>query len=254
MNIGVLGPLYVSLDDTVHQVELAPKPRTVLAVLLANAGRVVPVSSLVREIWEDDPPVSALRNVQTYVFQSRKVLQQFTGLSARSVAGELLMTKPGGYVFSDRSAQFDYGAYRSLVTDGRGVIRQGDDAEGLTILSRALDIWRGPAFVDVTTGFALEAQRRELEESRLGVIEDLSDVKIRMGMYHEAIADLAVPVFEHPLHEGLHCTYMRALSMSGDRVRALDVFGRLRLNLVSDLGIEPGTPVQELQYRILNSG
>ncbi|MFF3175881.1 BTAD domain-containing putative transcriptional regulator [Streptomyces sp. NPDC057900] len=254
MNIGVLGPLCVSLDDTVNQVELAPKPRTVFAVLLANAGRVVPVSSLVREVWEDDPPVSALRNIQTYIFQSRKVLQRFTGLSARSVARELLMTRPGGYVFSGRLAQFDYGAYRSMVVDGRGMIRQGDDPKGLTILSRALAIWRGPAFVDVTTRAALEAQRRELEESRLGVIEDLSDVKIRLGMYHEAIADLAVPVFEHPLHEGLHCQYMRALSMSGDRVRALDVFGRLRLNLVSDLGIEPGIPVQELQYAILNSG
>jgi len=253
MNIGMLGPLHVTLDDRAGDVQLAPKPRTVLAVLLAHAGGVVPVSSLVREVWQDDPPASALRNIQTYIFQARRVLQDLLGLPPRAVARELLITSPGGYMFSDKSAEFDYVTYRCLVHDGREVVRQGRDEEGLTLLGRALAVWRGPAFVDVATGAALEAQRLQLEESRLGVIEDLSELKIKLGMYHEAISDLVVPVSEHPLHEGLHGQYMRALSLSGDRVHALSVFGRLRSRLVSDLGIEPGTPLRKLHHRILNS-
>ncbi len=45
---------------------------------------------------------------------------------------------------------------------------------------------------------------------------------------------------------------MRALDMAGLRVRALEVFNKLRLTLVSELGIEPGAPLQQLQGHILN--
>lgn len=234
-------------------IELAPKPRTALAVLMANAGVVVPTSSLVREVWGDDPPVSALRNIQTYVFQSRKVLSRFTGKPTNAVAAELLMTRPCGYAFSNTYAQFDYNCYGSLVADGRNAIRQGDTERGVSLLDRALGLWRGPAFVDVVTGCILEAQRRQWEESKLGVIETLSSAKIEMGQHYEAAADLTACVFEHPLHEGLHYQYMRALSMAGDRAHALDVFSKLRLNMVSELGIEPSDLMQELQYSILNS-
>ncbi|MCQ4080488.1 AfsR/SARP family transcriptional regulator [Streptomyces sp. RB6PN25] len=234
-------------------VELAPKPRTVLVVLLVNAGGVVPVSSLVREVWGDDPPVSALRNIQTYIFQARKVLSRITGVSVRSVARELLMTRPGGYLFSDKSAKFDHESYRKMVADGRDTIRKGDYGKGILLLDRALASWRGPAFVDVVTGVTLEAHRRQLEESKLGVIEALSSAKIEMGRYYEAVADLTVSVCEHPLHEGLHYQYMRALSMAGDRAHALDVFSKLRVSLVSELGIEPSDVMQELQSSILNS-
>ncbi|QMU71551.1 AfsR/SARP family transcriptional regulator [Streptacidiphilus sp. P02-A3a] len=253
MFVGVLGPLYISLEGVSGHVELAPKPRTALAVLMANAGVVVPASSLVREVWGDDPPVSGLRNIQTYVLQSRKVLARFTGKPARAVAGELLMTRPGGYVFSDACAQFDYDHYGHLVAEGRDAIRRGDPERGVPLLDRALRLWRGPAFVDVVTGCILEAQRRKWEESKLAVIETLSSAKIEMGQHYEAAADLTACVFEHPLHEGLHYQYMRALSMAGDRAHALDVFSQLRLNLVAELGIEPSDVMRELQYSILNS-
>ncbi|MET9364722.1 AfsR/SARP family transcriptional regulator [Streptomyces sp. NPDC006632] len=233
--------------------ELAPKPRTVLTVLIANAGGIVPVSALAREVWGDSRPVSALRNLQTYIFQSRKVLSQFTGLSLRGVASEFLMTRPGGYSFTNTAARFDYSSYRNLVVDGRRMLRKGADDEAIELFEDALSIWRGPAFVDVMRGPTLETQRRQFEESRIGVIESLSDAKIRVGNYHEAIADLAASISEHPLHEGIHYRYMRALHLTGHRARALDVFNTLRSNLVSELGIEPGAPVQRLQHSILNS-
>ncbi|WP_185921933.1 AfsR/SARP family transcriptional regulator [Streptomyces sp. WAC06614] len=254
MDIGVLGPLFISAHEPAEYIELAPKPRTVLAVLVANAGATIPVSSLVREVWGDAPPASALRNLQTYVLQSRKMLSHLTGLPLRVVAGELLMTRPGGYTFSDTAAHFDYRSYLELTERGRRSLRNGAVRDGIELYARALGLWRGPAFVDAVTGPALEAQRRQLEESRLSVVEALSDARINVGHYHEAISDLAASVSEHPLHEGLHFQYMRVLDITGSRARALEVFNRLRLNLVSELGIEPGAPVQQLQHHILNAG
>ncbi|MEU9235210.1 AfsR/SARP family transcriptional regulator [Streptomyces subrutilus] len=253
MDIGILGPLLISKREPPKYIELAPKPRTVLALLLANSGGIIPISSLVREVWGDAPPASALRNIQTYVLQSRKVLAQVTGAPVREVAAELLLTRPGGYTFGDAAGQFDYRRYAELADIGRRAIREGALIEGIDLLSRALATWRGPAFVDILTGPALESQRLHLEESRLGVIEILSEARIRVGHYHEALSDLAVSVSEYPLHEGLHYQYMRVLDIVGSRARALEVFSRLRLSLVSELGIEPGAPVQQLQHRILNA-
>ncbi|MET9322987.1 AfsR/SARP family transcriptional regulator [Streptomyces sp. NPDC003038] len=253
MEFGVLGPLLISTEAPTEYIELAPKPRTVLALLLANSGRIIPVSSLVREVWGDSPPVSALRNIQTYALQSRKVLSQVARVPVRVVARELLITRPGGYTFNDGAGQFDYRFYLELADSGRKAIREGALAEGIDLLSRALAIWRGPAFVDTLTGPVLESQRLQLEESRLGVIEILSEARINVGHYHEALSDLAVSVSENPLHEGLHYQYMRVLDITGSRARALQVFSRLRLNLVSELGIEPGAPLQQLQHRILNA-
>ncbi len=253
MDIGILGPLLVSADDRSESVELAPKPRTVLALLVANAGRLIPVSSLVREVWNGFPPASSLRNIQTYVFQSRKALTRINGMPLREVGQELILTRPGGYMFSDSVARFDHRDYLELAERGRDALRTGAVGEGTDAFARALALWRGPAFVDIVMGPALEARRRHLEESRLGVVESLCAGRIELGHYHEALSDLSASVSEHPLHEGLHLQYMRVLDILGSRAQALEAYHRLRLNLVTELGIEPGAPVQRLQQRILNA-
>lgn len=119
------------------------KPR---AILVALAGEMIPMSALVHEVWGDAPPVSALRNIQTYVLQLRKALAPVTGLHPRVVTNELLVTRPGGYAFSDAAAQFDYRKYKELSRVGQSVLRSGGTAEGISLLSRSLEIWCSAAF------------------------------------------------------------------------------------------------------------
>jgi DNA-binding SARP family transcriptional activator len=237
----------------IDHANLAPKPRTILGVLAGHPGRLVPVTVLMREIWGETPPASALRNIHTYLLQVRKQLAQSWGLPRRVVADKLLVTHPGGYAISDTLVGYDHQSFTELSARGRRAIANGELLEGINFLARALAVWRGPAFVDVVTGPVLETQRRQFHDTRLGVVEAMSEARICVGQYHEAICDLTVPVAENPLHEGLHFQYMRALGMSGSRARALEVFNRLRLTLVSELGIEPGASVQDLQRRILAS-
>lgn len=99
----------------------------------------------------------------------------------------------------------------------------------------------------------LESRRRQYEESRLGALETLAEAKIGSGRHLEVTADLAALTAEYPYHEGLHSQYMRALEKAGRRAQALEVFHRLRVGLVSELGIEPGHTISRLQCSILNS-
>lgn len=60
-------------------------PRTLLALLLVNAGDVVPVNRIVDELWASEPPGGAAQAVQTHVSRLRKAL-------AAAGDGEVLVT------------------------------------------------------------------------------------------------------------------------------------------------------------------
>ncbi|THA70100.1 transcriptional regulator [Streptomyces sp. A0958] len=253
MDVCILGPMAIYSSGRIDRVWLAPKPRTVFALLCGHPGQMISVAHLVREVWGEEPPASSLRNMHTYVLQVRKMLARLCGLPTRTVSQELLVTHPGGYSLSEASLGFDHHTFTGLTAAGRGLLRDGELLVGIDGLVRALRTWRGLAFADVVTGPILEAQRRQLHDARIGAMEALSDARISAGQFHEAISDLSSFVTENPLHEGLHFHYMRALALSGGRARALEVFNDLRLNLVSELGIEPSASMQQLQCRILNS-
>src|SRR5690606_13431311 len=77
----------------------APKPRSVLALLLLHADQTVPVPDLVCELWGDEPPASAMTTLQTYVLHLRKLLAAGLALPTSEVASSVLLTTPGGYQF-----------------------------------------------------------------------------------------------------------------------------------------------------------
>ena len=66
-----------------------PAERKVLAVLLLDAGRVVPVSRLVDALWEDDPPGTAAKQARNVVSRLRRTL-------AAGGAPDLIATEAAG--------------------------------------------------------------------------------------------------------------------------------------------------------------
>ena len=58
VEVGILGPLEVAFHGT-EIVPTARKPRSLLALLVVNAGRIVTVGTINEELWDDDPPRSA---------------------------------------------------------------------------------------------------------------------------------------------------------------------------------------------------
>ncbi|WP_237404842.1 AfsR/SARP family transcriptional regulator [Actinacidiphila reveromycinica] len=229
----------------------APKLRKVLSMLAIRSGRLVPVTSLMAELWDGNPPNSCLTTVQTYILSLRKVFASATGLSGTEVAREILRTESGGYRFVAGTAELDIERYDALAAAGRRSLDAGDDDTGIRQLGDALRLWRGPALAGVPVGRLLEADRYRLEESRLVLHEYWVDAQLRLGRYRDVLASLAGLTVEHPLHENLHTQYMRALFLNGRRGQALEVFHRLRHNLVSELGLEPAGPAQRLQRAIL---
>jgi DNA-binding SARP family transcriptional activator len=71
----MLGPLEL---DTGGEVRVLPAgaERAVLAILLLNAGRVVPAERLVDALWGEDPPANATNALQGRVSRLRRELAE----------------------------------------------------------------------------------------------------------------------------------------------------------------------------------
>jgi SARP family transcriptional regulator, regulator of embCAB operon len=248
----VLGPLVIR-HETRQGVPTARKPRKVLALLLLNESRVVSVPSLLAELWDDEPPKSALTTLQTYILQLRKMMAKATGRTLAEVAAESLQTSNNGYLFAACGAEFDLYRFYEMERLGGAALADGDLVGASRIFGQALELWTGPTLMDVEQGRLLEAEVARLDQSRLTMLEHRIEADLRLGRHRELLSELAALVAYHRFHEDLHAQFMTALYRSGNRNRAVEVFHRLRNDLIEELGLEPSPKLQRLVRCILDS-
>ncbi len=148
----LLGPLEVIADGTPV---LLPggKPSALLARLLLDAGRVVPVEALVESVWGGREPASAHKVLQVYVSQLRKALG----------AGQIETRAPGYRLRVERD-EFDLGQFEALTEAAR---ETEDPARRATLLADALSLWRGLPLAEFRDEPFAAAASRRLEELRL---------------------------------------------------------------------------------------
>lgn len=257
MDIAVLGALDVR-ENGVSVTPTAPKPRQVLALLALHADQVIPVATLIEELWGERPPRSARTTLQTYVLQLRELIsaaleRDAEGTPART-AKDVLVTSPGGYVLNTSGGANDVREFERLAGLGYRAMDAGDFAGAARQLRDALSLWSGSALADVQTGTLLEMETKRLEETRLCALDQRIEADLRLGRDRELLGELTVLVSRYRTHENLHGQFMLALHRSGRRSEALDVYQRLRTALVRELGLEPSAGLRRLQRSILVAG
>ncbi|PKK13868.1 MAG: hypothetical protein BUE48_013635 [Thermomonospora sp. CIF 1] len=249
MRIKVLGPLEATRNGQ-SVAPTAAKPRQILALLALRAGEVVPVPTLVEEIWGEDPPRSALTTMQTYILQLRRLIGRSSDSGS---AKDILVTRYNGYLFPADAVTVDAQEYEKLAEQGNRAWERGDYVAAAELLRKALDMWSGEALVDVQRGMPLSVEATRLEQSRIGVLETRIDAELRLGRHHALLGELAMLVARNPMHENLCAKFMIALYRSGQQWRALEVFRQLRMALANELGVEPSARLQRLQRSILSA-
>ena len=96
MEFRVLG-VVEALEDGLPFSLGGPKQRSVLAMLVLDANRVVSTDHLVDGLWGDDPPLRAAATLQVYVSNLRKVLEPDRSPRAEPT---VLLTQAPGYVLA----------------------------------------------------------------------------------------------------------------------------------------------------------
>ena len=234
----VLGPITLDRDGVVTA-PTAAKPRALLALLLVNANRSVPVERIVDELWPHDPPETAAKAVQTYVSQLRAL-----------VGDARLELRGSGYRLAVDENELDAARFKRLVSQAQAELDAGDRASARITLGTALDLWAGNALEDVAAPFAA-AEAAHLEEMRLEALELRFECDLDAGHHAAAAAELERLVELHPHRERLVELAMLALYRSGRQAEALALYRRIRARLVDELGLEPSRRLRELEQAVL---
>ena len=247
MDFRILGPLEVHDGQRVLSLG-GTRQRAVLAVLLLHANQVVSSDRLIDELWGDEPPKAAAASLRVFVSELRKILEP--GRRQRG-SDQVLLTRPPGYMVRLDRNQFDLERFEQLFEAGRRALADGDTETAAGGLREALSLWRGPPLADFAYEPFAQAAIGRLEELRLNTLELRVEADLALGRHSELVGELQSLVAEHPLRECLRRQLMLALYRSGRQSEALDVYRVARRALVEELGIEPGSALQELERAIL---
>jgi DNA-binding SARP family transcriptional activator/streptogramin lyase len=235
----ILGPLEASRRGQALEVG-AGKQRALLVVLLLSAGEVVSTDRLIDALWGERPPPSALNSVHIYVSRLRKLL-----------GNGRLETRGPGYLLVLDPEQLDLGRFDGLLGDGRDLLASGEPDRAAEALRDALGLWRGPPLADVASEPFAQGEIARLEELRLAALEERIEADLAVGRAAELVPELEGLIHEHPLRERLRAQLMLALYRSGRQSEALDAYQQARRLLSTELGLEPGRELRELEAAIL---
>lgn len=240
----LLGPLDIVADgETVHVG--GPRQRIVLAMLLLEANRTVPVERLIDAVWDEQPPATARSQVQIAISELRRRLPAPDG-------GDLILTRAAGYQIQLPATALDITMFHQLVADARDAVARGDQAGGVRQLRASLDLWRGDAAAGIGSRLVHAAALR-LNEERLVVLEECLGIELELGRHQSVVAELRQAAAAHPLREGFHAQLMLALYRCGRQAEALAAYRWAHQLLVDEHGIDPSDRLRELERAILDN-
>ncbi|MFI0928473.1 BTAD domain-containing putative transcriptional regulator [Streptomyces sp. NPDC021012] len=243
-----LGPVQATVAG--RTVDLgAPKQRTLLALLVSQAGRTVSTDVILEALWEGSPPPSAMTSLQAYVAKLRKVLEPHR---APRTPAAVLRTRPGGYVLDAPAADIDVHRFTAHAEAGRRARDRQDPQGALHEFDAGLALWRGQPFTEVSGVSCVVPEVARLEETRLAVVEMRCAALLALGAHEAAVAELRAFVQANPLRE-YGCELLSlALYRAGRQADALEVLRALQASLSEELGVDPTLRLQHMRQQILH--
>ncbi|GGK93223.1 SARP family transcriptional regulator [Planomonospora parontospora subsp. parontospora] len=239
----MLGPLELWAEG--RQVPLGGgKPRTLLAALLVDPNRVVPLERLIDAIWAESPPDSAKSIIQTYVSGLRR--------ATRHVQEDLIVSRPPGYLIRIPEGALDRDGFERLAAEGDAAAVDGRHHDAVKAYRQALELWRGPALGGLGDSL-LRSEAARLDELRIAVTERRIASELALGRHERLVAELTALAARHPTRERFRRDLMVVLYRLGRQADALRVYREGRDVLIAELGIEPGAELQAVHQLILEA-
>ena len=224
-----------------------------LALLLANSNRVVSADRILDALWGDDPPDSGAKAVVFHVSRLRDALDPRRAHDG-AVGGadsHHLATVGGGYRLQVSDDEVDATRFERDAAAGRALLAD-DPAAARERFARALDLWSAERpYEDVADEAFVQPEIARLQELRLRTLEDLADADLALGHHREVAARLGEVVTANPLRERLRGQLAVALYRSRRQADALRVLADGRAILSTELGIDPGPELRQLEAWVL---
>ena len=243
VRVQVLGVLAVAVDGRevpAHRLA-SRKGRTLLKLLLARRGAVVPAEVLVEALWGGRPPADPDANLATLVSRLRAVL------GPDAIAGD----RQGWRFVAGARVEVDLDEAERLAGEAEARLG-GEPALALAAAERALALGgRGPFLADEPDADWAMAARREAGRLAARARRLAWEAALAVGDPARALAHARAATAADPLDESAWRAVMRANAAAGEPAAALAAYERLRQTLASELGTDPSPESQTLHLAVL---
>ncbi len=242
MRVHLCGPLRIEQTDRLVEGTLPGRQgRLLFAYLVLERRRGVSRDELASLLWPDAPPPSAATTLRALLSKLRATL----GPGVINGTTALRACLPSG-------AWVDVEAAAEAAARGERAIVEGAWHEGRSAAQEALAL-TSQRFLPGDDGEWIEERRRELDEMRIGSLEQLARVALELGgsdllaaeRHARAIVDAA------PYRESGYLLLMRVLAAQGNVAEALRVYHGARTRLLDELGVPPAPELRALSERLL---
>ncbi|WP_164842646.1 ATP-binding protein [Actinoplanes solisilvae] len=211
--------------------------RALLARLLLDAGRIVPLPRLIDDLYGDTPPAGAVNALQSNVSRLRR---------------ELPISYDGsGYRLDVEPGEVDVHRFTRLASSGHEALRASSYATAAELLTEALSLWRGEALADVRSAPFAPAAADLLSSRRRQAVEGRVEAELLLRPSGDAVDELRALVGQEPLREHTWALLMRALVAGGRPAEALTAFEQARRILRDELGADPSAELRAVHASVL---
>ncbi|MFJ3895859.1 BTAD domain-containing putative transcriptional regulator [Streptomyces sp. NPDC090083] len=223
--------------------------RALLGLLLVRLGNVVPAGQLVDELWSGRPPRRPIATLQTYVSHLRRALA--SGGEQGGAQARVRHSSPG-YVLEIDPELVDVHRFETLVDRGRKELAERRFHSARDELSRALSLWRGDPYLELTSYGPIADENERLEQLRLTAVETRAGACLAIGEADSVVTALYPEVQRNPTRERCVGHLMSGLYLLGRQAESLRLYEQTRRHLADELGVDPGAELQGVHADILH--
>ncbi|MFB6609123.1 BTAD domain-containing putative transcriptional regulator [Agromyces sp. NPDC056379] len=236
VSVAVFGGLRLLRPD-VDLMSRPPRERLILASLIAARGRTVSIGEFVDLLWGDEPPSTAVNQVQRHVGELRRLLEP--ELPARTT-GTAVLGAGEGYRLDPAVVESDLQRVSELWSEAR---RSSVERAALAYVE-ALELAAGTPF----SGLGWEALARPsfaaVERDRIALALDAAECALELRDPSSLAVAIESVAADAPLDERLQARLVTLLARCGRRADAIAVYDAARRRLWEELSIAPGAELQ----------
>ena len=219
-----------------------------LAVLLLAGGRVVSVDRLVDAVWGEDVPASATASLQAYISNLRRALR---GGAARAQMASPIVRRPPGYYLDVDPDSVDLTAFTAGCARTAAAVEAEEWERALTEADAALGLVRGDLLADMADAPWVRDEATRVTEVHTECVANRVIALLALGKVPAALGEVSRLREFDPLADRGCRLQMLALYRAGRAADALEVYGRHARRLDTELGLQPGPELRDLQTAVL---
>jgi DNA-binding SARP family transcriptional activator len=237
----LLGELEIGPGDNLLELPSGPT-LIILAVLLVNANRQISKADLIRAAWGGNDVHEA---------QLHKRVKAVRDLLAQVDRRDHLKTHSRvGYELRAAEDDIDALLFKRLVQEAGEAGAQSRSEDEISLLRRALGLWRGPHPLSNVPSDVLAVDAVALEQRHKRAAARLFELELARGRHEEILDELMTIAAFYPADRRLCEQAMAAAYRCGHLAEATSSYERYRDALLEETGADPDPPLRNWYFAI----